>query len=348
MPSKLKEEIWVIADNRPGTFNQAISLAKSMSMPYRIIEIEYNFLAKIPNFLNFFNLWCLSRKTRNSLNGIGYYPKVIISAGRRAANVALAIKRNSNNNSKIVQIMNPQLPFRLFDNVLLPYHDPYNSYRRLLKQGGKEVLIQINGALNSINPKMLQAELAKFSLVIEKNLQGSNGQKIAVLVGGNYKNKPFPVVAIKELLQDISFLKKENDKVLIVNSRRTSNKINQFIKDHIAENNDYCLFNFHDYIAKNPYLAILAIADIIVATGDSVSMVSDALATGKELYIFNHKDIASAKHRQFHSNLFNLGLANQMPNKKNYKQDHKQREITADHISETAKLGNYLRCKFFS
>jgi mitochondrial fission protein ELM1 len=347
MSSKLKEEIWVIADNRPGTFNQAISLAKSISMPYRIIEIEYNFLAKIPNFLNFFNLWCLSKKTRNSLNSIGYYPRVIISAGRRGANIALAIKRNSNNESKIVQIMNPQLPFRLFDNVLLPQHDPYNSYRRLLKQGGRGVLIKINGALNSIDPKMLQVELAKFSLIIEEKLQDSYGCKIAVLVGGNYKNKPFPVVAIKELLQDINFLKKENDKVLIVNSRRTSDKINQFIKDHIAENNNYCFFNFHDYVANNPYLAILALADIIVVTGDSVSMVSDALATGKELYIFNHKDIASAKHRQFHSNLFDLGLARLLPNN-NCQLPTLPKQAIVEHLSETAKLGNYLRCKFFS
>ena len=39
--------------------------------------------------------------------------------------------------------------------------------------------------------------------------------------------------------------------------------------------------------AENPYLGLLGLADILVATGESISMATEACATGKPVYFFD-------------------------------------------------------------
>ena len=58
---------------------------------------------------------------------------------------------------------------------------------------------------------------------------------------------------------------------------------------------------------KNPYLGILAHADCFIVTGDSVNMVSEAIATGKPVHVF--KDFGgSKKFDRFHTSLEKLGV----------------------------------------
>lgn len=58
---------------------------------------------------------------------------------------------------------------------------------------------------------------------------------------------------------------------------------------------------------ENPYFGLLALADAIIVTSDSVSMVSEACATGKPVHVFNmgewHKKL-----RQFHKTLMDDGI----------------------------------------
>ena len=54
-----------------------------------------------------------------------------------------------------------------------------------------------------------------------------------------------------------------------------------------------------DGTGENPYFGYLGLADAIVATADSVNMVTEACATGKPVLVF-HPPGGSAKFRRFH------------------------------------------------
>ena len=58
---------------------------------------------------------------------------------------------------------------------------------------------------------------------------------------------------------------------------------------------------------ENPYFGYLALADAIVVTADSVSMVSEACATGKPVYVFDLEG-GSRKFKRFHDNLREAGI----------------------------------------
>ena len=64
---------------------------------------------------------------------------------------------------------------------------------------------------------------------------------------------------------------------------------------------------FWDGAEENPDFGLLALADAIVVTSDSVSMVSEACATGKPVHVFDF-GYGRKKLRQFHKALMDDGI----------------------------------------
>ena len=62
-----------------------------------------------------------------------------------------------------------------------------------------------------------------------------------------------------------------------------------------------------DGTGDNPYYAYLAIADALLVTADSVSMVSEAAATGKPVHILE-LDGGDAKFARFHAAMREAGI----------------------------------------
>jgi hypothetical protein len=300
----ISNEVWLIEDKRPGTFSQVLALAKEIcdqtGFIQKKIKVDYNFLAKLPNFLIKNSLIHVSSKTKLFLNNIQSLPKLIIGAGRRSATISLWLKNKFGEEVKNLQIMNPNLNFNKFDFVILPEHDKFSQ------KNSANILTTI-GALNSINCNFSKQEEKKFfdCFLSKKKVT------IALLIGGSGKNTNFNEESMLNLCLQINKITKEMDaQLLILNSRRTSENLNQIIKKSFD-----CVFNFFDWkIVKenNPYPFILKMADFFVITGDSVSMISECCSTGKSVYIFDEKKISSSKHKVFHQNLFDKNYARKL------------------------------------
>ncbi len=69
------------------------------------------------------------------------------------------------------------------------------------------------------------------------------------------------------------------------------------------------VWNDADKNSENPFYGFLGLADAVIVTGDSISMCSEACATGKPVYIYYSPDVVSPKHQQFIEELFQLKLA---------------------------------------
>ncbi|AFC71682.1 ELM1/GtrOC1 family putative glycosyltransferase [Rickettsia australis] len=85
-------KIWVIADDRTGNTNQAIALAEKLTEEYTTIRLEYNCLAKLPNFLlKYYPIHIKSELLQDIL--AKSLPDIIITAGRRTAVLAFYLKK---------------------------------------------------------------------------------------------------------------------------------------------------------------------------------------------------------------------------------------------------------------
>ena len=216
------------------------------------------------------------------------WPDILIATGRQTVALALAIKKASPS-TLIVQIQNPTINLKCFDVVIAPAHDCLDG----------DNVVSTSGALHSVTPKKLEEGRVNFASRYSK-LQKP---LIGVLLGGMNKNFRFTAKNAEKL----ALLLKEaarnsGGSIIMTPSRRTQKANLQIIKRVLSDQQ----VDIWDGSGSNPYFGILGHADAFVVTGDSVNMVSEAIATGKPVQIFQLTG-GSKKFSYFHKNLEQQG-----------------------------------------
>jgi hypothetical protein len=110
-----------------------------------------------------------------------------------------------------------------------------------------------------------------------------------VLVGGSCPQYEIDDATAQRLGNDVATLaRKVSGSVVVVTSRRTPASAIEAIEASVR-GGEQPVGSVHRWSAtrtENPYLAYLAGADVLVVTGDSESMIAEACATGKPVYIY--------------------------------------------------------------
>jgi len=325
----IHDEILILGDDRPGTVSQSIGLAEEIGFDYKIINLTYSFLARLPNCFFSSSLLRLSSQSRKKIKALNYLPKLVISAGRKSAPIAVFLKNQSQNQTKIIQIMHPNLNLQKFDFVILPKHDE-------IDEGKFSNVITTIGSLTKTKENLIAAEQKKFS----SWFQNIDKTKIAVLVGGSSNKTKFTkdsAIKLAKITSDIA--SKMDATLLILNSRRTANELTNAIKSNLKC--DYRFYDWQEVRNENPYLAILGYADFFIITGDSVSMISECCSSGKPVYVFDEKEISAPKHRRFHQSLFEENYA-----KKLLKNSAILENFSPKKLQETKRVASMIRAKF--
>lgn len=297
-PNKSREKnliVWVLADDRAGNVNQALGVAEAMGVPFQVKNIAYNRLATLPNWIRGKSLMGITLESRKQL--AAPWPDVIIAAGRKLVPIARAIKKKTKGKAVLAHMMNPGFPSYDIDLIAIPQHDNTPV--------GKNSLLT-KGAPNRVSEAMLQEQKKKWEAVFDS----FPSPRIALLVGGDNKYAKFTPDHAATLVKRVNHLAKSCEgSVLVSTSRRTSEAATQVIKESI-----HTPHYFYDVTSgeENPYLGFLATADVLVVSGDSVSMCSEACSTGKQVYIFNPEGMLSPKHKRFVKQLIAEGFAHDL------------------------------------
>ena len=220
------------------------------------------------------------------------WPDLVVSCGRKAAKAAAAVKRASGGRTTAVHIQNPLMDLKAFDLVIPMRHDAVD---------GPNVVV-IDLALHDVTPPLLERYGAEW----KDRLAHLPRPLTGVLLGGATKRNPFTAEQAKDLAARLKALRIEGG-LAITPSRRTPEAVKTVLREAFAGDAGVYLW---DEGGDNPYRGILALSDRIVATGDSVSMVSEAVATGHPVAVF---DIGGGgrRHRRFIANLIERGIVSQ-------------------------------------
>lgn len=325
----MNREILILGDERIGTLSQSIGLAEEMGLSYEVLDLKYNKLSILPNFIFSDSLLRLDKTSRKKLENISEFPKFIFSAGRKSAIAALYLKRKSQGQTKVVQIMNPNMDLRKFDLVILPRHDG-------IAEEKFPNIINTIGALTKVNDKKILAEKEKFASWFESDKK----YKISLMLGGASKKTKFTNESGANLAKLCSNISNNmNATLFILNSRRTGDELTNAVKSNLVC--DFKFFDWKNLGNQNPYLASLAIADFFIITGDSVSMISECCSTGKPVYIFDEAEISSEKHRKFHKNLLNNNYVKLLDNNINVLENSE-----TEKLQETKRIASIIKNKF--
>lgn len=212
------------------------------------------------------------------------WPRVVISCGRRSVAAGMAVRRAAGEETFAVHIQEPHAPPSRFDLVIVPEHD---SLR------GENVMV-VNGALHHLTREKLAAAGTKFAPMFAHLPR----PLVAVLVGGSNRKHTISPAVIHELSDKlIAAAKKTGASLAVTPSRRTGATNIAVLRERLKDFG--YVWNFE---GENPYFGLLSLADSIVVTADSVSMVSEACFTGKPVHVFELEG-GSRRLVQFHKNM---------------------------------------------
>ena len=279
---------WVISDGKAGMEVQCRGLAEAMGFAPVIkrIAVRRPWRWLPPLFVH----EPLARLDPAADSLSPPWPDVLIASGRQTVALSIAIRRHSGGRTFTVQVQNPTVDPANFDVVVAPRHD---------RLGGPNVIVTIGG-LNRVTEARLAAAAAAFG----PRLGHLPRPRVAVLIGGNSKVHHLSAAAARRLGKQLAELARRHGAGLMVTpSRRTGDANAAILRQALAD----VPAEIWDGTGENPYYGFLALADAIVATGDSVNMVSEAATTGKPVYVV---DLAggSPKFRRFHATMRAEGI----------------------------------------
>jgi uncharacterized protein len=266
-----RQRVWVLSDGKAGDLNQCLGVAERLGLQpeSRIIAPRAPWKWLMP--LNW--RWPFSidpREAPGKAGGplAGPLPDLVIASGRRAAAYLPAIKRASGGRCFTVFLKDPRTSPQIADFLWVPEHDALR---------GPNVMRTL------LSPHGLTAEkLAKAGAALRLEIASLPGPRVAVLIGGNSRDYTFSAFDTVRLVADLSHMAKEGASLMVTPSRRTPEDLKAALIGTIAAHGGY----YWDGETPNPLLEMLAAADALVVSTDSVNMLGEALVTGKPVLVF--------------------------------------------------------------
>ena len=195
------------------------------------------------------------------------YPDIAIAAGRRTIPALKRLKRDSGGRTFTVYLNRPANGPGAADLIVAPRHDCLRA---------ANVFSPLTPA-NRITPERLAAARA----APDPRIAVLRRPRIALIVGGDSRHGAYGAAHIAELEHIAASLLASGRGVMATASRRTPTALRERLRRVLVAPSGF----FWDGEGENPYLSMLANADAIIVTGDSVNMVGEAIATAAPVYV---------------------------------------------------------------
>lgn len=278
---------WIITEGIVSMQNQCLGLAEALGVS---CDIKHVLRPSAPWRYLPTSWWPNPLESAEGIRLMPPWPDVLFSSGRGSVAAALAIKRASGGKTLAVHIQHPFTNPKHFDIVVVPEHDSLRGHNVLVSRR----------ALHCVTRRRLD-EAAKYFSPLFSQLPRP---LFAVLVGGSNKRmtvSPGMMAHFAERLAELALATGAG--LAVTTSRRTGAENETILRERLKN----LPMHMHDGIGENPYLGMLALADAIIVTGDSISMISEASATGKPVYVY-HFGGDNRRQNRFHAAMTDDGV----------------------------------------
>ncbi|HXW20628.1 MAG TPA: mitochondrial fission ELM1 family protein [Roseiarcus sp.] len=262
--------VLVLSSGRAGHEANCLGVAEALGAPYdkRIAEPRRLFASLSP----FGPLDPKDRPGRPGSIIAEPFPSVAIACGRVTVPYLRALKRFAGRKVFAVFLQDPRYARSEFDLIWTPEHD---------RLSGTNVI----STLTSPHP-FSSARLAALSAAPDPRIASLPRPRAAILLGGASAAYDFAKADLSRLTEAVAAVVRQGFSVMATPSRRTSAAIIEAARKGLAEADPARVF-FWEGSGDNPYGQILANADAILVTADSVNMMGEAVATGAPVHIFD-------------------------------------------------------------
>ena len=272
-PSK-QPRAWLLIGHKAGDNAQLLALAEALGWQFETRRMRYRPWELLTTLLSGASLAGINRGQSSPL--APPWPDLVITAGRRNESVARWIHRQSAGATRLVQIGRPWAALDQFDLIITT--PQYQLPER-------PIILHNSLPLHGITP----ARLAQAASDWAPRLEHLPRPWIGVLIGGDsgpFVFTPQKGARLGRLVNKLAT--RDGGSLLITDSARTPTAAFDAFAQQLQA--PAWIFRWTAGARDNPYHAYLGLADTLVVTGESMSMMTEASATGKPLYIFDPAD----------------------------------------------------------
>ncbi len=303
----------LLTEGMHGMISQVEGLAKALNLEFIHEKIELNnFWKMIPPKLTPVKDFVFKNDISKKFN-------IVISCGRKSVVPSIFLKNKFGNKIMNIHIQDPKVSLNNFDFVVAPEHDGLEGINVLKSKGAIHYLTEVELVENT---NYLKHRIKK--------------KKVIVLIAGG-PNKYYDFN--NEIMEKIFIKTKKNFidqgyQLIFIPSMRTPQRIVD--KAHNFFDDDQIIISDID---KKAYLSALSLADHIVVTCDSTSMISEAAITGRPIYVAQMPTIKKNTRFQKFFELFkSLDITKNL--------EDKVEEWNYKKLNETHRISGYIEKQF--
>ena len=250
-----RPRVWLLMGSRAGDNNQILALAEALDWPFEKKHLAFNAMRRLPPLRK--GLTIIERGSRALISPP--WPDLVIGVGYGSVCVARYIREQSGGRAKLVHIGNPRGTLDDFDlQITTPQYsrDPAAN------------LLELPFAIG--NP----AAHARPSLQELEWLRQFPRPRRLIAVGGPARYWELDEKALQDAVETIE-RKRPSGSVIAATSNRTRKTTRRMLQRLLSGTNEAVVDSFPSFST------LLAECDEVYVTADSVSMLSEAVLSGK-------------------------------------------------------------------
>ena len=256
----------LLTEGMHGMISQVEGMAKALNAEYshKIVRLSFPWNLVPPKFTPISHI-VLKDKIYITDNEI---PDLIISCGRKSVIPSILLKRK---NLKIftIHIQDPKVNLKNFDVIVAPEHDNLKGKNIYNSKGAIHYITkqEINNARQYLVDKIKSEKI------------------VSLILGGPNKYYSFDSEQIINIFNQIkSIFISDGYKIIIIPSMRTPKEIIDLAIREMSS-----CGHVVNKVDKQAYLSAYALAKYVIVTCDSTSMISEAAASDKPIFVAHMK-----------------------------------------------------------
>jgi mitochondrial fission protein ELM1 len=308
----------LLTEGMHGMISQVEGMAKALNVEFshKIVRLSFPWNMLPPKLTPISSIILKDKSYLSNNENID----LIISCGRKSVVPSILFKKK---NKKIftIHIQNPKVNFKNFDAIIAPEHDKLKGENIYSSKGAIHyiTLSEIKDAQNYLKSKV------------------SDKKIVSLILGGPNKYYSFNNEELLKIFNEIKlkFISK-GYQVIVIRSMRTSDTSIEFALKELGEYGHVVTS-----VDKQAYLSALALANNIIVTCDSTSMISESATSGKPIYVAHMKTKKNNyRFKRFFKLFKDLGITRDL--------GEAVESWTYNQINETERIANIINSKLRS
>lgn len=267
--------VWLLMGDRAGDNSQVLGLGEALGWPLEERHFVYTPYEKFVNLPFGSHIFGIIKEQSSTLEPP--WPDLVISAGRKNEPIARYIRRRAaQETGKKVRLIHAGRPWARPPTWDLVITTP--QYRL----PNDPNIVHNDTPLHRVTRARLDQEAGAW----RERVADLPRPLIAVLCGGNSGPYPFDRASGERLAKQADDLARElGGSLLVTTSTRTLDETTEALFSGIESPS--ILYRWKKDDPDNPFFAFLGLADRVIVTADSVSMMAEACVTERPVYLYD-------------------------------------------------------------